>query len=159
MKKGTHPRSDMQYQYLLDHMKDPCPKWPFSRKTSGYPVMRIGGKRVHVHRVVCELVHGKPPFKGAEAAHLCGKGHEGCFGAFCLRWKTHKDNSQDAIVHKTWTRGENANSKLKEEEVKEIFLKTERSVISLAKEFKVSRGTIRHIRVGQTWSWLTQELV
>lgn len=96
--------------WLEDHAAyegDDCLIWPFARdKKSGMPAVKYKGKQGPATRVMCELAHGKPPTPRHEAAHSCGKGHEGCIHPKHLRWATHAENIADQLLHGTRLRGE-----------------------------------------------------
>lgn len=94
--------------YLLQHMHDDCPKWPYARGRGGYGRVQYEGRVVDVHRLVCELVHGPAPSLDHDAAHSCGKGAEGCFGASCIEWKSKSENQADRFIHGTACTGEDA---------------------------------------------------
>ena len=137
--------------YMIEHMWDDCPKWPYSRVGRGYGVIRDD----YVHVLVCEKVHGPRPSPNHVAAHNCGKGHLGCFGAKCIEWKTRPNNELDRVAHGTSNRGEACGtSRLKQHQVIRIRGSTGISDASFAKEFGVSTETIRAARLGVTWGWL-----
>lgn len=92
-------------KYLQAHMHDDgCPIWPFGRNTDGYGIIHQDGRQLIVSRLVCEIVHGPPPTPKHQAAHDCGNGDLGCFGARCVSWKTQKQNSADAVRHRIYGR-------------------------------------------------------
>lgn len=147
-------------KYLHDHMHDDCPKWPFVRNENGYGTVRYRGRNRQIHRLVCEIVHGPPPTTYHVAAHSCGKGHEGCFGAACLRWATRAENAQDAIAHGTWVHGEtHPFAVLTDAQALEVFgLRFDRkrgALKAAAERYGVSPATISDIWAGRTWAWLT----
>lgn len=159
---GRTPDGD-PLAYLQAHMWDDCPRWPFYRHANGYGEMTYGGRRgVRVHRLVCEIAHGPPPTPDHEAAHICGKGHEGCFGATCLTWKTRLENVADSVAHGTWNHGESVpQHKLTEQQVVEIYrlgpMRHQRGrTAQIADRYGVSTGAIREIWSGKTWAWLTK---
>ena len=161
---GRTPNGDQQ-AYMLAHMWDDCPRWPFQRDPAGYGRVRYGDKRAQlVHRVVCEMVNGPPPSPKHEAAHCCGKGNEGCFGARCLAWKTHANNVADAIDHGTWSHGEGVNfAKLTEAQALEIWKRKPPTgrygpAAAVASDFGVSPSSIVAIWDRRTWAWLTESL-
>jgi hypothetical protein len=162
------PRQDQapngsRVPYMLDHMWDDCPKWPFGRNRRGYAVVggsgEVGSRLVHVR--VCEIVHGPKPSSGYEAAHQCGKGNEGCFGAHCVSWKTKIENAADAVRHGTSIRGEkHHNHILTADEVRTIDrlrpkVTTGEGAAGVARGYGVSSQTIADIWLGRTWGWLT----
>lgn len=50
---------------------------------------------------MCQKAHGDPPSPKHDAAHSCGRGHEGCVNPNHLSWKTKKQNQADRITHGT----------------------------------------------------------
>lgn len=147
-----------QWQYMLDHMNDPCPKWPYLKRTTGRGVIHVpGGSMTHVHQVVCEMVHGPAPAPDYEVAHNCGKGHEACFGARCVEWKTRSENQMDRVLHGTSNRGSrHGSSKLTEPDVRAIRLNANNYTTQkmLASTYGVKRETIRDIQNRRIWAWL-----
>lgn len=94
----------LKAQFIHQHLSyngAECLIWPFKLGNKGYAPMRWMGRKTHAHRVICALVHGEPPFDGAEAAHSCGKGHLGCVAPNHLRWATRRENASDMRVHGT----------------------------------------------------------
>lgn len=141
-------------QYLIDHMWDECPKWPFSRASNGYGKLSVAGKEQYAHRVVCGFVHGPAPTPAHHAAHVCGKGHEGCFGAGCLSWKTPKENAADKIIHGTHLEGEDHGSSfLTAAQVSEIIelLHDRVPQLEIAERYGVGQMAISNINTGTTW--------
>jgi predicted small metal-binding protein len=154
--KRSTPRG-VPMAYLLAHMHDDCPKWPFARTSDGYGEVQHNSRTVYVHRFVCELVHGPSPLPGLDAAHSCGKGHEGCFGARCIEWKTRRDNQLDRISHDTHHRGErHGMSKLTEDDVRKIRSLTtgDHSHSQIASMFNISREAVSAIYRRRSWGWL-----
>jgi hypothetical protein len=161
--EGVRTPNGVPLKYMLDHMWDECPKWPFYRHACGYGEMTYEGRRgQRVHRIVCEMVNGPPPTPDHEAAHNCGKGHEGCFGASCLQWKTRIENVRDAQLHGTWVHGETVpSSKLKENEVVEIYGLRHLSIVDgeagrVGSKYGVDRSTVMDIWRHRSWRWLTK---
>lgn len=159
---GVRTENGLPLEYMRAHMWDDCPKWPFYRHASGYGEMTYRGRRgQRVHRIACEMANGPPPTPDHEAAHNCGKGHEGCFGARCLEWKTRVANVRDAQWHGTWNHGETVpQHKLTEAQALEIYaLRRPRRqwgyTASIAARYGVSENAIREIWTGRTWAWLT----
>lgn len=149
-------------RYMLAHMWDDCPKWPFPRPADGYGRINYQGKRSKlVHRTVCEIANGPPPTPYHEAAHSCGKGHEGCFGAGCLSWKTRVENVADSVEHGTWNHGERVNfARLTREQALTIWQRRPVEgrygpATVIAAEFGVSPETVVAIWDQRSWAWLT----
>ncbi|MDR9777187.1 hypothetical protein RJJ65_32030 [Rhizobium hidalgonense] len=147
------------HEIAILHTGDGCLTWPFSKNGKGYGSLYVDGKPIIASRYVCELVNGPPPTPEHEAAHNCGKGHEGCIAPGHLEWKTHKENMADKVVHGTniRVRGERHHSaKLTEAEVREIrSLKGEETERAMAARFGVSNQTIHSILRRQIWAWVS----
>lgn len=143
-------------RFLLEHMHDDCPKWPFARGRGGYGRVQHDGEVRDVHRLVCEMAHGAPPTPSHDAAHSCGKGHEGCFGAGCLAWKTKTENQGDRLAHGTAMRGTSLpQTKLSEDDVRSIrAAKGLWTQGEIAAEYGIDRVTVCNIHRGKSWSWL-----
>jgi hypothetical protein len=145
------------HEVAIFHTGDECLAWPFCKISDGYGTIRIDGKAAYAHRYICELVRGTPPTPEHEAAHSCGKGHEGCISPIHLDWKTTAQNQADRLEHGTHNRGERHGlSKLVEAEAREIIaLKGVETQRKLAKRFGVSQPTISEIHAGKKWAWLS----
>lgn len=137
---------------VLSFSGDECLVWPFSRTGKGYGQIWYDSKMRAVHREVCEREHGAPPTPKHEAAHLCGKGHEGCVNRKHLAWKTRAENEADKLVHGTSNRGERHKlTKLTEAQVFEIR-EAQETKAAIARRFGVSRTTINRILNRITWA-------
>lgn len=144
-------------EVVLTYRGHDCLPWPYTRDQRGYGKMQHDGRMQYVSRVACEHVNGPPPTPKHEAAHSCGKGHEGCCTPRHMSWKTHAGNKADMIAHGTSQRGERQwMSKLTAAQVLEI-----RAMIGtmpqrrIAERFGVSFQTISSIRCGKNWGWLS----
>lgn len=85
---------------------DECLIWPYARTSSGYGNLGIEDGNAVVSRLVCERVYGPPPTPDHEAAHSCGRGHEGCVTQNHLSWKTATENQADRVAHGTVNSGQ-----------------------------------------------------
>lgn len=136
---------------------DDCILWPFGKGLDGRARVVLNGRKRLASRIVCERTHGTAPTSKHEAAHSCGKGHEGCINPRHLRWATASENQKDRVQHGTHTMGErNPKAVLAESDVHRIRRlsaegKTRRA---LAREYGVSRHTIADIASRRTWAWL-----
>lgn len=147
--------------WILEHLswsdEDACLRWPFATMC-GYAKIRHQGEARSVSRIICEVLHGPAPTTKHEAAHNCGKGHEGCVNPHHLRWATSKENDADKVRHGTIMRGEAVPaSKLTAQqvlEIRDIWSKDAPSQRVLAKEFGVSQTTISVIVRRKNWAWL-----
>jgi hypothetical protein len=72
-----------------------CLIWPFSREQTGYAGSVRRGKKMYIHRYVCELIHGEPPTPKHHAAHSCNNGPGGCVNPKHISWKTNAENQLD----------------------------------------------------------------
>lgn len=159
LRRGNDPYQEPKnlyaehYAYMLEHMHGDCPKWPFRCNFYGYGVATNGE---FIHRMVCELVNGPPPTPKHEAAHGCGEGSAGCFGAGCLEWKTRAENEADKTIHGTHNRGErHGAARLTKEDVLKIrSLKGSVSQSKLAARYGVAQPYICQIQSRKTWAWL-----
>ena len=133
---------------------DECLPWPYATGSKGYGLIKHDGKMRRVSRVVCEREHGPPPTPKHEAAHSCGKGHEGCCNRKHLEWKTPAENQADRLVHGTDSRGErNGRAKLTKAQVLEIRASTKLQH-ELAAEYGIAGSAVHQIKLRKTWAWL-----
>ncbi|TPN44455.1 hypothetical protein FJ981_28070 [Mesorhizobium sp. B1-1-4] len=115
----------------------------------------FSGKLELAYRVMCTMAHGNPPTPEHEAAHYCGKGHEGCIHPRHLGWETTQANEAHKLMHGTLVWGEDCHlSKLTEDQVRFIRANPRASGKSLAERFNVSEATIGDIRSGRSWKHL-----
>lgn len=147
-----------RWDYMLKHMHDDCPKWPFSVNGGGRATIYdpSHGRERLMQQVVCEMTHGPRP-DGHEASHKCGKGHLGCFGVSCITWKTVSANQMDRVRHGTSNRGTRQwMSKLSPELVDEIrSCDGSLTQSAMAERFGVSQSTISVIRSKKSWGWVS----
>lgn len=74
-----------------------------STNKRGYKILQLAGGKLgdgvtmRVHRLVCEAFHGPAPFAKAEVLH--GDGDPANNLVSNLRWGSHKENAQDALIH------------------------------------------------------------
>lgn len=134
---------------------DECLLWPFGHNGAGYARLALPG-RGYVHRLLCEAVHGPAPSGKHEAAHICGRGAEGCVNKRHLTWKTHKENMADQLVHGTRAFGEkNGNAVLTEQDILAIRSLSGKALHrEIAAQFGVARGTVSDIIGRRRWGHL-----
>lgn len=99
---GRTPCGDLERFYrevVLPYEGDECIAWPFSRTSSGYGKIYLGGQHLIVSRLSCEEANGAPPTPEHQAAHSCGNGHLGCVTKRHLSWKTSLGNAADKKHH------------------------------------------------------------
>lgn len=141
-------------EWVLNHVDwrgEACLLWPFARNAAGYAFSEVARnigtqtKSTLVHRVMCELRHGKPPTLDHQAAHSCGKGADGCVNPNHLRWATRVENEADKVVHGTHRRPDR--QVITDQQAKEILTSTESNTI-LATRYGVSKRYVNQIRAG-----------
>ncbi len=149
-------------QWVFDHINfdgPDCLIWPFpgSADGRGYGHLYVDGSTVKAHRYMCLLVNGAPPTSRHQAAHSCGRGHEGCTHPKHLRWATPTENVADMHLHGTALVGSKAPwAKLDEDQVR--YIREMRGVLlqrELATQFGVSKALVGLIQRGQRWSHLS----
>lgn len=138
------------HEVVFAYEGDDCMPWPFAKTSRGYGNLFLDGRNNVVPRLVCEYVNGPPPTPVHEAAHSCGKGHEGCVTKRHLSWKTPKENQGDRAAHGTAVSGEkHGNAKLTDEQVRRIrTLGGKETHKDIACRFNVSRPYITRILNG-----------
>lgn len=145
----AHLRASLSYD------GEACLIWPYGRDSDGYGLCRLEGRLMKASRAMCILAHGPPPFEGAEAAHNCGKGHEGCFSPNCIRWATRSENHLDKRRHGTMYRGEAAHqTKLTAAAALAIY-NDKRPPSEIARIYGCTEGNVWCIQTGKTWSHVT----
>lgn len=150
------PARGSNLEWLFEHARhqsDDCLKWPFSRKTNGYGQINYLYRTTLAHRVMCLIAHGDAPSPAHQAAHTCGKGHEGCVNPRHLEWKTPRENAHDRILHGTYLAGENgATAKLtKYEAIAIMVLRNRMEQKDIAALFGVSSTAVANIQLGKTY--------
>lgn len=134
--------------------EDDCLTWPFSRTSNGYGKLGVGGRIEVASRYICILVNGDPPEPHYEAAHSCGKGHEGCVNPKHLSWKTKVENQADKFSHGTSNAGsKHGMAKLSEDQVLEMrSLADSVDWDNLAIRYGVTRSTVSLIARRRIWT-------
>jgi len=147
-------------EWLRNHVGwvgDECLIWPFARMPKGYPcVLRLDGIKTYAHRHMCRLRHGPPPQNGMDAAHSCGRGHDGCVNPNHLRWATRKSNMDDSVRLGTLSRGSSRyNSILSEQDVRTIRnLLGSLQQKEIAAQLGVRPQCVQAVAARKTWAWL-----
>jgi len=136
--------------WIRDHLNFPtdrwCLIWPFA--SAGGATIQIGKPPMNVCRLMCEYRNGPPPTPEHQAAHSCGRRHEGCVNPQHLSWKTNAENQIERYQHSGLTK----RTKLTPEQVDEIrSLEGRMPVLDIAKQFGVSSNNVRRIFAGQLW--------
>lgn len=133
-----------------------CHVWNGEIKESGYGVFNNKSKGEMAHRTSYRMNKGEIP-KGMVVMHKCD--NRACVNPDHLELGTHEDNMKDMKDKGRSTKGEtNPMSKLTEEQVIKIFLDPRPNKI-IAAEYDVAVKTIRRIKKGLKWEWLTKNLI
>lgn len=141
---------------VLNWAQPGCLIWPYCRSGNGYAAIQMGGSLRSVSRLVCELALGPAPAPTFQAAHSCGRGHEGCVNKAHLSWKSASDNKADMVEHGTAQVGRrNGRTKLTETAVRHI--RNSAGAVSnkdLAARYQITSGYVRQVQKLKTWRWL-----
>lgn len=143
-------------EVALHHEGEDCLIWPHAKNCSGYGQMWVGGKTIIVSSYLCEASYGPRPSQEYQAAHSCGRGHEGCVNRNHLRWATRVENWADKLIHGTHNRGErNSQAKLTEVQAREIVsLRGVETQETIAKRLGICPQAVSAIQRGKWWAWL-----
>lgn len=131
-----------------------CRIWIGSVTSGGYGNVGVERSTKRAHRVAWELVHGTVP-DNLFVCHKCD--NRLCINDDHLFVGTRSDNMQDMIRkgRANYPLGSKATaSKLTESEVIEI-VKDRRTNETVASAYGVHEDTVRDIRKGRSWAWLT----
>jgi hypothetical protein len=157
--EDLHPRYRRVMKWLENHVSyqgDECLKWPFHVGDQGRGTATWEGRQMSAPKVMCIMAHGLPPTDDHEAAHSCGKGHEGCISPKHLRWATRGENHADMVEHGTIRRGVLVNTnKLSVRQVREIrAMGKSKPPREIAAMFDISHSTVWEIQTRRSWAWL-----
>lgn len=154
---GRTPNGE-QAEWLHKHSETQsasCLCWPYSRNDAGYAVIYSDGRNCSASNIMCRMAHGEPPTPEHEAAHSCGKGHQGCINPNHLRWATKAENEADKREHGTLNCGErNGAAKLTAEQVIVIRRLLDMGVprSKIAEDFSVTQSNISAIARRKSWA-------
>lgn len=128
---------------LVGHAEDECVIWPFAKNHKGYGLMGHDGRFFKAHRLMCEMVNGKPPTPEHQATHKCG--HPSCVNPMHLEWKTNYANQMDRAAHGTMPKHGRPARILTPEQIAEVrALKGKVAQYDLAARFGVKPGCIEY---------------
>lgn len=139
-----------------------CWEWMASRTPLGYGQFNYLGTRKLAHRVAWILFVGPIPpdpsnrYGTMNVLHRCDNPR--CVNPEHLFLGNQFDNSTDSVSKGRWGKrglkgSAHGRARLTEEIVREILASTD-SLSALADRYKVSRGTISHIRKRRSWRHL-----
>lgn len=149
------------YKFMCEEIKketDECLLWPYAKIPNGYGVINHEKNYQLTHRLVCMMVHGEPPFPEAQAAHLCGNGHLGCFNPRHLKWTDQSENQMHRVKHGTSNRGESHGlSHRTNEQILQLksYIDKGMTDTEIGKMVGEHPRYVNMIRHGKIWSWLT----
>lgn len=132
--------------------KDDCWPWIAAINSGGYGQFRIDGKENGAHRVSWILANGRIP-AGGHICHHCD--NPSCVNPRHLFLGSNKINHEDKVAKKRHRFGaSHPAARLHEDAVRKIkvLALSERTLASIAQQFKVSHATVSDIAKGRTWS-------
>lgn len=133
-------------RWVRDHInyshQDYCLIYPFARDPSGYGHFGRKGKKVYVHRFMCEARNGPPPSPKHHAAHSCDNGYGGCVNPWHLSWKTPSENQLEGKSHPKRILTPDAVTEIRRSALPDHVL---------AQHYGVRLTTVQKARLGQTW--------
>lgn len=157
VKKPESPAKDWLERHV-DHSGDDCLTWPFAIGKDGYGRIHRenNGSLTTASHLMCEKAHGPKPSKRHEAAHSCGKGHEGCVSPRHVYWALPKENQADRVKHGTSNRGTQQHSaRMSEDDIREIrTLAATMRVKDIAQKFGLHQSYVSQIISRKRWAWL-----
>lgn len=134
--------------YIRDQVRvteSGCWEWPTGSEKD-YPEVCVKGERIRLHRLSYELFKGEIP----EGCHVC---HH-CDNTRCVNPEHLFAGRQQSNMRDMMRKGRAVRSKLTREDVvkiKNLYRTGKHSLSSLAREFSVTKGTIRNLIQGKTW--------
>jgi DNA-binding transcriptional regulator YiaG len=132
-----------------------CWEWTAGRHKDDYGRFSLNGKQERAHRAAWIIFIGDIPSK-LKVCHHCD--NPKCVNFSHMFTGTHRDNMIDKVNKGRQSKGEtHGNSKLTEEqvlEIKELLTATNLSERRIAKQYNISRATVRDIKHGLTWTHL-----
>lgn len=139
----------IRFEKYVDKDQD-CWTWKGGKDIKGYGIFFYNKKTSFAHRIALVLYKNITLTKGLQVAHSCN--NKSCVNPDHLRETTVKDNAKDKIAHGTALLGERCHfAKLNKDKVREIRSSL-KSCGDLAREYKVSRQTIRSVINNRSWT-------
>lgn len=147
---------------------DSCWPWQGAYDPNGYGAVKVGSRKRGTHVYAWELANGRSRKKGFDVCHTCN--NRFCCNPKHLYEGTRLQNVHDALAAGTHhvpktpqfrvgLRGENAPCvNLREHEVLDIYRRacSRENYGDIAQDYEgVNRGTVKDIKNGRSWYWLT----
>jgi len=159
-------RKDEILKRIYDRCKreGECLIWQQHADSHGYGQICVGNKERLVHRLVLILESGQEGECALHTPIICHNPR--CCQIKHLRWGTKKENLDDRKIDGTsvapstaFEKGEShPKSKLKDEQVREIYFMRGESKTSIGEKYGVNYKTISLIQAGKTWRHITKQL-
>jgi len=129
---------------------DECWEWT-GKLANGYGHFRLGGHMVTASVHSLEIATGSKA-NGLFACHTCD--NPPCVNPAHLYWGTKKDNSRDSRERNRVPRGSAKTGAILDESsvlvIRERYSRGD-SVVDMATEYGVNKGTISHVALGKSW--------
>lgn len=151
----TIPPKIVQRFWKSVYKAEACWLWLHTKNQYGYGYIRYNNKSYSAHRLSWMLHNGSIP-DGILVCHRCDI--RNCVNPEHLFLGTHADNSLDMVEKGRSLRGERKrNAKLNKEKVLAIREKCSKPDVNwshVAKEFGVTRSTIKRVHNREWWKWV-----
>ena len=130
-----------------------CWLWTASVDSAGYGRFSVSKVIRGAHRIALILETGPPPNSEVFAIHSCD--NKRCVNPLHLRWGTHLENVEEAVLRSRFRRGEaHHRSKLTADDVRYIRASTER-LANLSIRFGVEPSGLCLIKQRKAWKHVT----
>jgi len=152
------PKSQMYIEDVaLKWKSDNCLRWPFQINKKNYAIVSVLRKSKYVHRMICEITHGKPPSVNSKAWHTCG--NKECVNPKHIKWIEPGEAVRTRKKRAEKTGEDHHNSKLSNIDALEIYKqKNQISAAHLADHYKVSVSAVYMIWSRRNYRSVTKNL-
>ncbi len=137
-----------------------CVLWRGAVGTTGYGNLTYRQQSKHAHQWAWIERHGPVP-EDLELRHKCDV--RACINVDHLETGTHSENMQDSVRRNRCSRlskpGEENGSAILTTEQVLLIRRSKETTAALARRYGVAWSTIKFVRIGKTWSHLTDNCV